>query len=100
MLVSGTDCRRRDPSDSSFFNFIVAPWHPLQFLRCYICFMLAGIMLKLVQAHTSTMETQQVSVIGNLAHDCALPVKLKFLSSQNVCVSSCSEWCRPCVEPV
>ena len=56
--------------------------------------MLLGIMLKHVQAHTSTMETQQVSVIGNSAHDCALPVKLvinvlkRCLKSVTDCVAT------------
>ena len=64
------------PSDPSLFNFIVAPWHPLQFLQYKACVMLLGIMLKRVQAHISTMETQQVSINGNSAHDYALLVKL------------------------
>ena len=36
----------------------------------------AEIMLKRVQAHTSTMETQQVSMNRNYALDCALRVHL------------------------
>ena len=37
--------------------------------------MLLGIMLKRVQAHISTMETQQVSMNENSAHDYALLIK-------------------------
>ena len=65
MPVPGSDRRRRDllaTARSISFRLIVAPWLPLQFLQYHTCVMLLGLMLRRVQAHISTMETQQVSM--------------------------------------
>ena len=69
------------PSDPSLFTFIVA-LHPLQFLQHYTCVMLPEIMLKRVQARTSTMERQQVFMKVNSARDKTQPGKLVINTSK------------------
>ena len=48
---------------------LVAPWRPLQFPQHYAREMLPKITLKREKAHTTTTETQQVSMNGNSALD-------------------------------
>ena len=70
----------------------------------YICVTLLEIMLRRVLVHTSTMETQQVSMIGNFALDYASPEKLEiniskrcqksvmdFVAVQEVCFDNLCE---------
>ena len=72
------------------FRSIVAPWHPLQFLLCYICVTLLEVMLKRVQARTFTKLTQQVSMDGNFALDYALLVNL-VINTPKLCPKSVTD---------
>ena len=88
--VTGGEEINLRPSDPSLFNFIVAPWLPQLFLRCYICVTLLEVMLRRVQARIFTMLTQQVSMDGNFVLDYALPVNL-VINTPKRCLKSVTD---------